>query len=197
MTSCAEAIRLLYDRIDGILDPEGNKRLQDHLKSCPSCAQAHEEALSLHALYSSQMVVEPPEELGDRIMSEILAQMPTAAPKRFVWAYWERTLAFAQCALAFILIYFSAPYLSQFKPLWSRFPFPRQIWQIDLSFIKPIHLPDVSFLALSLATRITQVMTEFSQSFASGLQPNLVFVVAGLFLLQIIGNKLLFSSLRS
>ncbi|MEE9258088.1 MAG: zf-HC2 domain-containing protein [Nitrospinaceae bacterium] len=37
MTCCKECIDLLYDYLEGELDPESNTRLEEHFADCPPC----------------------------------------------------------------------------------------------------------------------------------------------------------------
>ena len=37
MTCCKECVDLLYDYLEGELDPESNARLEEHFADCPPC----------------------------------------------------------------------------------------------------------------------------------------------------------------
>ena len=187
----------MYDKIDRILDRRGEEELQAHLEHCDLCAREYQQVLALHSLYSEQTMVKPTTDLVARVLAEITTESPRVARARFRQVYWERISVFAQALAASLLLYFSAPYFLASKPLWDGFRLSWQIFDIDLSFLGSLSLPDISSLVLGLAPRALQGLALFSQNVAAHLQPNLLAVVAGLLLLQIVGNKLLFSSLRS
>lgn len=69
--SCEKIIPMISAYIDGELSPFDEKRLKQHLETCPSCRNI---LADYQAAYSSRFLSEPPPGLHDSIMAQIRSE---------------------------------------------------------------------------------------------------------------------------
>ncbi|MCS6952109.1 MAG: zf-HC2 domain-containing protein [Bryobacterales bacterium] len=69
--TCAELELLLCDYLDGALEPERRRQVDQHLASCSLCAELARDAASAAAYLRQVPPVEPPPELVTRILFEL------------------------------------------------------------------------------------------------------------------------------
>lgn len=86
---CHEALKLIPDRDDGLLQPGARAALDDHLRTCSACDQAAAEARSLRAvLFMPEDVGAPPTDLPARIAAEMRRTPERArAPRAWLFRY--------------------------------------------------------------------------------------------------------------
>ena len=69
--NCADIEILLCDYVDGTLHGEQKSAVEQHLASCPACAELARDSSSAIAFMERAAVVEPPAELVTRILFEL------------------------------------------------------------------------------------------------------------------------------
>src|SRR4030095_15574617 len=66
--NCEEAAKLMDGYLDGELDPITSQKVEQHLRDCPKCEQAHEvETAMAHAISQAAPYYKAPPELRERI----------------------------------------------------------------------------------------------------------------------------------
>ncbi len=84
---CDEALKLIPDRDDGLLQPGARAALDEHLRTCSRCDQAAAEARALRTvLFRPEDVGTPPADLPARIVTEV-QRPPQRARPRPVWLF--------------------------------------------------------------------------------------------------------------
>jgi anti-sigma factor RsiW len=99
--NCDETRRLLHGYVDGELDLPAALALEEHLRDCAACAQAHAALRDLRAAVQGADLYHPaPPALRDRVRAAIRRDGEAGrAPRKFPW----RGLAVA-ASLAFVLL---------------------------------------------------------------------------------------------
>lgn len=88
--TCAELELLLCDYLDGTLEPERRREVEQHLASCPLCAEVARDAASAAAYLRQVPPVEAPPELVTRILFELGAAGEQAQRRRGLGALLRR-----------------------------------------------------------------------------------------------------------
>jgi anti-sigma factor RsiW len=70
---CRRHRRLLWEVLDGTAPPAGRAALDLHMKGCPRCAAALEEARALHRALVAQPLEEPSEGFDERLILRLAA----------------------------------------------------------------------------------------------------------------------------
>ena len=81
-TDCIEAVKLLYQYIDGELTVERRGLITRHLDDCPPCLDAYEFETELRVMVSRKCRDEVPEDLRQRV-HEALLKLSEPEPPRF------------------------------------------------------------------------------------------------------------------
>jgi len=96
---CSEYTPLLSAAADGVLSPEEQSRLADHLACCPACRERYAQTLLIHETLSAWEAPEPPGDLTAAVMARIRSERAVRRKRRRCAA------ALAAC---FTLLLFSA-----------------------------------------------------------------------------------------
>ena len=75
MMTCQEQVDLLADYLDGALNPEVAKALEQHLDGCPSCLNFIKTYKATSVLVREVTCEEMPDELKDRLASFLKAKI--------------------------------------------------------------------------------------------------------------------------
>lgn len=102
---CEQALELISAALDGELTPSQRTDLEAHLNECPSCAALFDE-LAGHARLLRQLDCQPPEDLTERILSQLPDQFPKKGFPRVRWMRWG---SLAACAALVVWAGFSLP----------------------------------------------------------------------------------------
>lgn len=95
MAHCDEYVALISAAIDGALSPAEQKKLAEHLASCPECQALYEELTALHTALSGLPPVEVPADLTERILAAVAAEQILPQEKKKSPIPWQRWLASA------------------------------------------------------------------------------------------------------
>jgi len=111
---CREFELLMMRKLDGEISAEDDRRLKDHLESCPSCAIAYSQFEKIVAATAHVRVKEPPREEWDLYWDKVANRLE----RGIAWALFTAGLAFVITYLAFI----AAAYLvrSESIPFWAK-----------------------------------------------------------------------------
>lgn len=71
MITCAEAVRQLWEYLDGTVDEAGREAIEEHLGFCRRCCGELEFAEELRGVLASQRGDELPEDVRRRMMSTL------------------------------------------------------------------------------------------------------------------------------
>lgn len=93
MYTCDQAMELLSARLDGVLTPEEEAGLEEHLAQCPECRALAADLAELHDAMPG-LYQEPPPELKERVMAQIRAEnapisLDEVRKKRAGWKRWR------------------------------------------------------------------------------------------------------------
>jgi len=83
----------IFELAEGVLGPEREREVRDHLAACPGCREAYERELSLNASLSSLGSSEPPCRSVSRGVAMALPTRPLRA--RLLWSALALVLLFA------------------------------------------------------------------------------------------------------
>ena len=84
---CDEALKLIPDRDDWLLQPGARAALDEHLRTCSGCDQAAAAARALRAvLFMPEDVGAPPADLAARIVAEV-QRPPQRARAPLAWLF--------------------------------------------------------------------------------------------------------------
>ncbi|HYR57608.1 MAG TPA: zf-HC2 domain-containing protein, partial [Chthoniobacteraceae bacterium] len=92
--NCAEAAPLLHAHADGELDAAHSAAIEEHLRTCESCAREHEKIVALRsAIGAAALRFAAPAALRERIRETLAQESPRAGsnvitPPTFVWRRW-------------------------------------------------------------------------------------------------------------
>ena len=81
---CEDILELLSASLDGVLTPEQETKLQEHLDRCPSCRALLAELTGLHEV-CGEMEALPPDQLKEQILESL---PPQRAAKTYHWRRW-------------------------------------------------------------------------------------------------------------
>lgn len=88
--NCAELELLLCDYLDGTLEEDRRREVEEHLSSCALCGEMARDAAAATAYLRQVPPVEPPAELVTRILFELEAAGERAEPRRGLGALVRR-----------------------------------------------------------------------------------------------------------
>lgn len=71
MITCAEAVRQLWEYLDGEVDEPGRQAIEEHLAFCRRCCGEVEFAEELRAFLSASGAAEIPGDVHDRLMATL------------------------------------------------------------------------------------------------------------------------------
>ena len=71
MITCAEAVRQLWDYVDGLVDEPERRAVEEHLSFCRRCCGELEFAEELRKVLASQAADELPEDVQARLRSTL------------------------------------------------------------------------------------------------------------------------------
>lgn len=74
MNQCVEYIEMMHRKIDGELSELETKRLEKHLQQCPACLEDYQSFQEMNDLFQGVEMIEPPLELQQMIMSEVMVE---------------------------------------------------------------------------------------------------------------------------
>ncbi|MBC7927648.1 MAG: zf-HC2 domain-containing protein [Bryobacteraceae bacterium] len=117
--TCAEFEILLCDYIDGTLDAGQRAVVEDHQRTCVSCAELARDAAVAVAFVSRAEAVEPPPELLSRIAFAIPAQGSRKGWKQ-TWFGWLRPALQPRVAMGMAMTIFSFSMLGRFAGIEVR-----------------------------------------------------------------------------
>jgi anti-sigma factor RsiW len=64
---CSKTESMLSAYVDGVLNPAGRRRVDDHIAECPSCRKLLEDTVQLRSLLEELSEIDPPNSLASRI----------------------------------------------------------------------------------------------------------------------------------
>jgi hypothetical protein len=94
---CEKALELMSAALDGELTPAERNALDAHLADCPHCAALYEE-LSGQSRLLRELDCDVPEDLSQRILSQLPQQTAAPAEKRRPVVRWKKWGVLAACA---------------------------------------------------------------------------------------------------
>ena len=71
MITCSEAVRRLWEYLDGAVDPSQRDAIEDHLKFCRRCCGELEFAAELRRILAESADVEIPDEVCARLTATL------------------------------------------------------------------------------------------------------------------------------
>jgi mycothiol system anti-sigma-R factor len=71
MITCAEAVRRLWDYLDGVVDESERAAIEEHLAFCRRCCGEVEFAEELRVLLAAQAAEELPPDVRDRLTATL------------------------------------------------------------------------------------------------------------------------------
>ncbi len=80
MTDCSDALKELYEYIDGELTDEKRAHIQQHLTDCSPCLEAFDFHAELGQVVAHKCREVVPDQLRDRIADALSAERSTEAP---------------------------------------------------------------------------------------------------------------------
>lgn len=80
--NCAELETLICDYVDGTLEPGQQAEVERHLGQCAACAEIARDSAAVVALAGRAAEVEPPPELVNRILFELVGSREKALGRR-------------------------------------------------------------------------------------------------------------------
>ena len=103
--NCVEAGRLVYAYADGELDVAGSLNIEEHLRSCPTCAATVRKCRELgNALRGAGLAYEAPTRLRQRVASQIRTKEVRDSRPGRVWL-WQWLALGATVTTAMVLIF--------------------------------------------------------------------------------------------
>ena len=127
--NCADFEILLCDYLDGTLEQQRQRDLEQHMKSCPLCGELATDVRSAMGLVERAAAVEPPAELLTRILHIIPGH--NAAGKRSWWRRWLEPILQPRYAMGMAMTVLSFSMLARFAGIE-----PRQLKPSDLDPVK-------------------------------------------------------------
>jgi anti-sigma factor RsiW len=137
--TCTELRTLLHGYVDGELDPVRNVEIEEHLRTCGACSQAHQAQLALRsALQSDDLYIRAPVGLERRI--RIAAQRPEGKSRllRLQLRGWAAAAVAAAAVVA--LVFFVPPMLSRSSQTER---IAQDVVSAHIRSLMPGHLTDV------------------------------------------------------
>ena len=107
---CNVAVVFMHDYLDGDLEREDTKQLQQHLAECPSCLSRYESLERTDAFVKAIPIEKAPDHLSDRIMKSLPSPRRPAA-----WTSWVRRHPAVSAAAIFMVVM-----LSSFVSMWNQ-----------------------------------------------------------------------------
>lgn len=76
MTSCEKFTDLISARLDGMITPEEEQKLEEHLACCPACRELAQQMSALHAAFPELEEIPAPAGFTQGVMAKIREEQP-------------------------------------------------------------------------------------------------------------------------
>lgn len=104
--NCSESLDRISAALDGELNPEQRRALDEHLNHCPKCSALFE-SLAAQSAAMRSLDCQMPADLTGQIMRSLPSQ---DAPKKSTVLQWKRWVSLAACFIAVVAIAAALPY---------------------------------------------------------------------------------------